>query len=75
MPRDSLPELDTPPQCPGLLSPSEVRRRRAYHAAVRLMGAKGEDTHAHVATLGEVMGIEAGRVPALGHRVQSEAER
>src|SRR5262245_18335212 len=38
------------------------------------MGEKGEDTRARAAALGEVMGVEAGRVTAIGNRVTIETE-
>ena len=39
------------------------------------MGDKGEDTRARLATLGDVMGVEACRVPARGNGVKIETER
>src|SRR5687768_18396491 len=39
------------------------------------MGEKGEDTCARLATLGDVMGVEACRVAAIGNGVKIETER
>src|SRR5437016_12957923 len=39
------------------------------------MGEKGEDTRARLATLGDVVGVEACRVAAIGNGVKIETER
>src|SRR6266705_1507034 len=39
------------------------------------MGEKGQDTRARLAALGDVMGVETGRITAIGNGVKIEAER